>query len=127
MQILLVGVDRSSSLIEAGWADQLLFADDVKEAADFLSHIDLDVVVLDCNRFSGKELKDNIEFLRKIADRPIVVLVRDGKSGSEALSAGAQDFLISNLISEDLLQRVVRYASQLYTTTRSVATLTVLQ
>ena len=124
MQILLVGVDRKTSPIESGRSDQLFFADDLREAVDFLSHIELDAVVLECNRYSDKELQDSIVFLKKKADHPIIALVRDEKSGSEALSAGAQDFLISNLISRDLLHRVVRYASQLYATTRSVAALT---
>jgi len=124
VQILLVGVDRNTSLFEAGRADQLLFTDDLQEAVNFLSHIDIDVVVLDCSRASGKELEDRIRILKKKSDQPIVVLVADGESGSKALSAGAQDFLISTLVSGDLLHRVVRYASQLHATSRSVEVLT---
>ncbi len=124
MQILFVGVDRNTLPAEAGWADQQLFADDLREALNFLSHIELDVVVVDCTRRPDRELEGSIGILRKKTDQPIVALVKDGKSGSRALSAGAQDFLVTELISEDLLQRVLRYASALYTTSRSVADLT---
>jgi len=124
VQILLVGVDRNNSPIEAGRADHLLFADDHREAINFLSHVDIDVIVLDSSRCSDKELEDGIRTLKKKAAQPIVVLVRDGESGSKALAAGAQDFLVSALVSEDLLSRVVRYAYQLHATTRSLAALT---
>jgi two-component system sensor histidine kinase/response regulator len=124
VQILFVGVDRNTLPVEAGRDDQLLFADDLQEALNFLSHIELDVVVLDCTRYSDRELEGSIGILNKKADHPIVALVRDGKCGSRALSAGAQDFLVSELISEYLLQRVLRYASALHTTSRSVAQLT---
>jgi PAS domain S-box-containing protein len=124
VQILLVGVDRKASPVEAGWADQLLFAEDLQEAVNFASHIELDAVVLECNRHTDKELRNSIGLLKNKTDRPIIALVRDETSGLAALSAGAQDFLISNLINRDLLLRAVRYASQLYATNRSVAALT---
>jgi len=124
VQILFVGVDRKAAPVEAGWSEELLFADDLQEALDFLLHIELGAVVLECNRYSDKQLQDSIEFLKNEADCPIIALVRDETNGSKALAAGAQDFLISELISRDLLRRAVRYASQLYATRRSVATLT---
>ncbi len=124
MQILLVGVDRDNSPIEADRADHLLFADDQREAANILSHIETDVIVLDCSRSPDKKLEEEIRSLKKKAVQPIVVLVRDGESGSKALEAGAQDFLIYSLINEDLFSRVIRYACQLHATTRSLADLT---
>jgi len=50
VQILFVGLDRKASLVEAGWSEELLFADDLQEALDFLLHIELGAVVLECNR-----------------------------------------------------------------------------
>jgi len=123
VQVLLVGVDSNNSPVEAGAEDQLLFADDIEEAVSFLSHVEIDVIVMDCSRVSGKELQDRIRILKKKAVQPIVVLVRDGESGSEALSAGAQDFLVSEPTSRDLLRRVIRYACQLSATSRSMAAL----
>ena len=46
MQILLVGKDRDKFPINASPEDQLLFADDLQEALNFLSHIDIDAIVL---------------------------------------------------------------------------------
>jgi two-component system sensor histidine kinase/response regulator len=124
VQILLVGFDRDNLPINAGPADQLLFADDIQEALNFLSHIDIDAVVLDCSRSSEQELDRGVRVLRSKADTPIVTLVRDERSGSKALAAGARDFLLSERVSDDLLHRVLRYAAALHTTSRSVAELT---
>ena len=124
MQILLVGLDRDNFPINASPADQLLFADELQEAFNILSHIDVDAVVLDCSRISDRELEASVRKLKAKADPPIVTLVRDERSGSKALAAGAQDFLISELVSDDLLHRVLRYTSALHTTSRSVAALT---
>jgi two-component system sensor histidine kinase/response regulator len=123
VQILLVGVDRTTRLTEADWADHLLFAEDVQEALDFISHVDIDVLVLDCSRASDHELEERVRTLKQKAAQPIVALVPDGTRGTKALAAGAQDFLTYSMISADLLQRSVRYASALYKTSRSVALL----
>jgi two-component system sensor histidine kinase/response regulator len=124
VQILLIGVDRDNSPIKASPAEQLLFADDLKEAVDFLSHVDIDAVILDGYRVSDQELEAGVRMLKARADPPIVVLVRDEQSGAKALEAGAGDFLLSERVSADLLRRVLRYASALHTTSRSVAALT---
>ena len=124
MQILLVGLDREKFPINASPADELLFADDLQEALSFLSHIDINAVVLDCSRISDRKLEEGIRTLKAKADPPVVALVRDERSGSKALSAGAQDFLMSELVTDDLLHRVLRYSSALHTTSRSVAALT---
>ncbi|MBN2551718.1 MAG: response regulator [Spirochaetales bacterium] len=120
MQILLVGVERNSFAIREEGADQLLFAEDIQEANNFLVHVDVDVILLDCGRVAGHELEEKVRELRKKTDQPIVVLVDSGESGSRALSAGAQDFLISESLSEDLLRRVLRYTHQLHATSRSL-------
>ena len=123
MQILLVGIDRENLPIGASPADQLLFADDPPEALDFLSHIEIDAIVLDCSRISDRELEGSVRALKAKADCPIAALVRDERRGSKVLSAGAQDFLISDLVSEDLLHRVLRHTSALPTTSRSAEAL----
>ncbi|UCF96291.1 MAG: response regulator [Spirochaetaceae bacterium] len=123
MQILLVGIDRDTAQIQAGEADQFLFAENVQEAVNLLLHIDVDVVVLDCSRRPDGELEHRVRRLKAKTDQPIVALVGDAAGGSRALSAGAQDFLIPELISGDLLQRVARYAFQLHSTSRSLAIL----
>ena len=82
MQILLVGVDRNTFPIESGGAGQPLYADDLQEALDFLSHIETDIVILDCSRGSDQELEANVRTLKEKVDRPLVALVRDESGGS---------------------------------------------
>ena len=123
MQVLLVGVDRAIFKIEEQEGCQLLFAEDVEEALRFVVHNDIDVVVLDCSGASERDLRDRIHKLKQNADLPLVAVVDDPAGGSKAISAGAQDFLIKELLRDDLLKRVVRYSGQLHKTTKAVAAL----
>jgi two-component system sensor histidine kinase/response regulator len=122
VQVLLIGADGNTVPIKGG-EPQFLFADDIEEALGFLSHIDIDVLILDCGQAAGEELADKIRELTQAVDLPLLALVHDAREGSEALAAGAQDFLIKELISEDMLARAVRYSSQLYQTRKSLHTL----
>jgi len=123
VQVLLVGVDRAIFKIEEDEGCQLLFTEDIEEALRFVLHIDIDGVVLDCSGAPERDVRDKIRKLKQNADLPIVALVDDPTSGSKAISAGAQDFLIKELLRDDLLKRVVRYSGQLHKTTKAVAAL----
>ncbi len=123
MQVLLVGVDKAIFKIEEDEGCQLLFAEDIEEALRFVLHIDIDVAVLDCSGASERDLRDRMYKLKQSADLPIVALVDDPAGGSKAIAAGAQDFLIKELLRDDLLERVVRYSAQLHKTTKAVAAL----
>jgi PAS domain S-box-containing protein len=118
-----MGVDRAIFKIEEDEGCKLLFAEDTEEALRFILHIDIDVVVLDCSGASQRDLRNRIHKLKQNADLPLVALVDDSTGGSKAIAAGAQDFLIIELLHDDLLKRVVRYSGQLHKTTKAVATL----
>jgi PAS domain S-box-containing protein len=117
-------VDRNTLPADSKRAERFLFADGVPEALDCLSHIDIDAVVLDCSRLRGDELARRIQALKQQADPPVVVLVPDRETGAGALSAGAQDFLLSSEISGEVLLRVAEYAARLHGASRSLAALT---
>jgi len=123
VQVLLVGVDRAAFKIDEDEGCQLLFAEDTEEALRIVLHTDIDVVVLDCSGASERELRDGVHKLKRNTDLPIVALVDDPAGGSKAVAAGFQDFLIKELLHEDLLKRVVRYSGQLHRTTKAVAAL----
>lgn len=123
MQVLLLGVDRAVFKIEEDEGCQLLFAEDIEEALRLLLHNDIDVVVLDCSGVSERDLRDRIHMLKQNTDLPLVALVDDPTGGSKAISAGVQDFLIKELLHDDLLKRVVRYSGQLHKTNKAVAAL----
>jgi PAS domain S-box-containing protein len=123
VQVLLVGVDRAEFKIEEDEGCKLLFAEDTEEALRFILHIDIDAVVLDCSGAPDRELGDRIYELKQNTDLPLVALVNDSTGGSKAISAGAQDFLIKELLHDDLLKRVVRYSGQLHKTSEAVAAL----
>jgi PAS domain S-box-containing protein len=116
---LWVGADRNTAAIEADDTVQLLYAEDAEEAINFLFHIDVDIVILDCTTASETELRKWIHTFRGKTHVPVLALVRDSAEGFRALSAGAQDFLIKELLSEELVKRVASHSSSLYQTGKS--------
>ncbi len=123
MQVLFVGVDQNDIQLKEDHTLQPLFAEDIEEAIRFLFHIDIDAVVLDLSSTSEPATEAAVRSLRHKTDLPVVALVVDAEQGSRALTAGVQDFILKDLVREDLLTRVLRYSVQLQQTAKAVTAL----
>ncbi len=123
VQILLVGIDRNTFKLDQDENTEYLYAEDVAEAIQFLYHVEVDAIVVDLCSLSHDQARDSISSLKNRVDYPIIALVGDSETGSNLVSIGVEDFLLSKLLSEDLLRRSIRYATQLYKSSKTAAKL----
>jgi DNA-binding NarL/FixJ family response regulator len=97
---------------DLGW--QLTHVDRLATALPLLAAGAVDVVLLDLSLPDAHGLA-TVERVQAIApDTPIVVLtgLDDEATGLRAVQAGAQDYLVKNQVSGELLARAVRYARE---------------
>ncbi|MDX6373097.1 MAG: hypothetical protein QOD98_2085 [Nocardioidaceae bacterium] len=118
--VLLVEDDEGDALLvreclrEAGLADDDVFwcrtvADGVEALADKPSCVLLDLGLPD----AAEGLSALHTFVSEVSTTPIIVLTgRHDRVGVEAVAAGAQDYLIKDDLTPELLDRTIRYAVQ---------------
>lgn len=102
---------RIFSLSERDGA-QLIQVDKLEDAIDLCQDVPFDVVLLDLGLPDSDGLDTVIEFHQAEPDIPIVVLTgsNDEELALQALSQGAQDYLVKDQITSQLLIRAIRYA-----------------
>ena len=84
------------------------------EALEALSHARFDAVFLD-HRMPGMDGLQTLAAMQARVARmpPVIVLTgRNDRTGVEAVAAGAQDYLVKDDITPDLLDRTIKYAVQ---------------
>ncbi len=116
-RVLLVEDDEGDAvlvrqcLLEAGAAgDDVIW---VRTLADGIAALDTDpvCVLLDLGLPDANGLDALQTLVGKAGDVPVVVLTgRHDNSGDDAVAAGAQDYLVKDDITPDLLARALRYA-----------------
>lgn len=84
------------------------------EALARIKHGRVDAVLLDLNLPDSAGLTTFLRFQPKATEVPIVVLVGEAEqeTGSEAVNRGALDFLVREHLSTQLVERVMRYATE---------------
>lgn len=84
----------------------------MSEAAERLQTVDIDIILLDLN-LPGSHGMETVEFVRQRTDQiPIIVLtgVPEERLGIDAVSRGAQDYLVKDEVTPEVLLRAIRYA-----------------
>jgi len=115
--ILLVEDDRGDAALvqacleQAGiTADSVTWARDLADASAALAH-DPSCVLLDLGLPDAEGLATLLAVISASPDTPVIVLTgRHDPSGIDALAIGAQDYLVKDDITPDLLLRSIRYA-----------------
>ena len=83
----------------------------LEEALETLAVEHIDIVLLDLNLPDSKGLS-TLETVHEASETPIVVLtgVRDQQVGVDAIQRGAQDFLVKDEVTSELLIRTIHHA-----------------
>ena len=83
----------------------------LEEALETLATEHIDIVLLDLNLPDSEGLS-TLETVHKASETPIVVLtgVRDQQVGVKAIQRGAQDFLVKDEVTSELLVRTIHHA-----------------
>lgn len=87
---------------------------DIAEARHYLSHESPDVILLDLNLPDSRGLA-SLKLVKEVADGcPIIILTSSESEqlGYQAVSQGAQDYLVKHQIGNESLVRSIRYAIQ---------------
>jgi two-component system cell cycle sensor histidine kinase/response regulator CckA len=73
-----------------------------------------DLILLDLSVLEGRDLKESLVTFRRTANIAVVVLtgLDDERFGTEAVKAGADDYLVKGRIDGDLLVRSIRFATE---------------
>lgn len=94
----------------------------VETGVEGLDTVDADVILLDLN-LPDKDGMETVEAVRSATDRtPIVVLtgIPESQLGVDAVTRGAQDYLVKDEVNSPILLRSVRYAIERKKTERTV-------
>ena len=100
-------------LLEAGLADDdLLWCRTVAEAVEALADKP-SCILLDLGLPDAEGLSALHTVVAEVTTTPVIVLTgRHGSAGIDAVAAGAQDYLIKDDLTPELLDRTIRYAVQ---------------
>lgn len=105
---------------------ELFHAENLRAGLERLANGTVDLVLLDLSLPEGNGLEPLIELRERFTDIPVVVLTPHGDDQlpSQALQAGAQDYLMKGKISSEMLSRTIRHAlevNRLQTALRSLS------
>ena len=105
-------------LKEAGLKHTLHHADSFYEGTSIAEEKPIDLVLLDLSLPDSHGFKTLTNFLAKFPNIPVIVLtgLNDELVGTQAVKAGAQDYLVKGQFESNLLARVIRYSSQRFKT-----------
>ncbi len=108
-QVLLREMVRGSAF---GRPLSLIFARSLTEARQLLENVSVDAVLLDLALPDGEGIQSLRTFREFDDQHPVVILsgVREEAIAVSALAAGAQDFLVKEMVTAPLLLRSVAYA-----------------
>ncbi len=95
----------------SGRTPEILCETRLEEALETLAAEDIDIVLLDLNLPDSEGLS-TLETVNEVSETPIVVLtgVRDQQIGVKAIQRGAQDFLVKDEVTSELLIRTIHHA-----------------
>jgi serine phosphatase RsbU (regulator of sigma subunit) len=118
-QVLLVEDDEGDALLvreclrEVGYDEpDVAWRRSVSEGIEALT-LDPDCVLLDLGLPDAQGLEALTRFVAQQATTPVIVLTgRHDRTGVEAVAAGAQDYLVKDDITPELLDRTIKYAVQ---------------
>lgn len=90
----------------------LQYADRLQAAIEYMDQNDVEVILLDLGLPDSQGLETLRQVYAQASNTPIVVLtgLNDETVGVEAVSEGAQDYLIKGQVDAQLLRRTIRYA-----------------
>ena len=105
-------------LKEAGLKHTLHHADSFYEGIGIAEEKPIDLVLLDLSLPDSHGFKTLTNFLAKFPNIPVIVLtgLNDELVGTQAVKAGAQDYLVKGQFESNLLARVISYSSQRFKT-----------
>jgi two-component system, sporulation sensor kinase A len=91
---------------------QVIHADRLKNAIDYLSCTQFEIVLLDLFLPDSQGLETVIRIRDVVQNLPIVVLteIDDRQLALQALAQGAQDYLVKSQLTPEMLLRAIRYA-----------------
>lgn len=105
-------------LREAGLKHELHHAEYFYEGQAVAEERHIDLVLLDLSLPDSHGFKTLSNFLKKFAHIPVIVLtgLSDDVVGTQAVKAGAQDYLVKGQFESALLSRVINYSLQRFRT-----------
>ncbi|MFF3771375.1 PP2C family protein-serine/threonine phosphatase [Streptomyces sp. NPDC002232] len=117
-RILLIEDDRGDALIveelllDTGLRFELTTRSTLAEARETLADHPVDCILLDLHLpdGAGTTLVTSVRALARHAAVIVLTGLSEAQAGTEAMAAGAQDFLVKGKVEADLLNRTLRYA-----------------